>query len=386
MPAIKDLSQLFKDIDDFAEEHFSEEKIQQWCNWGGMPPEVIRAFYQSNLGSYISAENLNKKDSFIYCAALIAHLTRKAGTTLPLLSEVLSFVLLSSLQQYTSPKVFNELVCKDKRIDFCEAFSEPGAGTSAFAIRTEVSSENGQIYLDGEKSFVTSGEFMSRALVLAHDTIYGQYDGGISLWLVDLNQAGVTKCSINTIGQEMTNPSAIIFNHVLLDPDYRIKTQGDLDSVLKRQFNLGRLLVCASSLGLALAAMDDAVHYASKKQSSGKYLYALPQIQEKFADMLSKIKAMQALILNAANLAHKNDSEFVLATSLMKYYVPRAASDVASQALQIFGGVGYTNQIRVSRIWKDCRGNQIAQGTDEVMVHSISKQLIRSYDSVLQTL
>ena len=60
----------------------------------------------------------------------------------------------------------------------------------------------------------------------------------------------------------------------------------------------------------------------------------------------------------------------------MKRFVPKAATDVASEALQIFGGAGYTDETRVGRIWQDCRGNQIAQGTDEIMVGLIAKLLV----------
>ena len=67
----------------------------------------------------------------------------------------------------------------------------------------------------------------------------------------------------------------------------------------------------------------------------------------------------------------------------MKYYVPKAATEVASEALQIFGGVGYTDDARVGRIWRDCRGNQIAQGTDEIMPHTVAKMLIKNCASRL---
>ena len=78
-----------------------------------------------------------------------------------------------------------------------------------------------------------------------------------------------------------------------------------------------------------------------------------------------------------ARTADRNTRDFDLDTALAKRYVPSMAAEVASSALQVFGGIGYTDQTRVSRIWRDCRGNQIAWGTDEVMAGVVAKSIVR---------
>lgn len=119
--------------------------------------------------------------------------------------------------------------------------------------------------------------------------------------------------------------------------------------------------------------MDDAVAYAAEHEVKGRRLNSLPQIQEKLTDMEIKIRAMRMFVHDAAVSADKRGSNFMMDTALMKRFVPKAATEVASEALQIFGGVGYTDATRVSRIWQDCRGNQVAQGTDEVMAGIAAK-------------
>jgi alkylation response protein AidB-like acyl-CoA dehydrogenase len=288
-----------------------------------------------------------------------------------------SLALLSSMRPLSQDEITQDLYGKSGRVLFSQAFSEPFAGTDVQAVRTRVTAEPNDIYLDGKKTFVSSGEFAGNTLVLARDPMFGQLDGGMSLWLVPTDLEGVSVEPLNTVGQEMLASAVLTFTHVKLDPDWQIQTEGKLRTMMKKQFGLGRVLVCASSAGLALAALDDALVHASEHTVKGRQLVSLPQIQEKLANMEAKARAIVNLTFDAARSADENVGEFALDTALAKRFVPAAATEIASEALQIFGGVGYTDATRVSRIWRDCRGNQIAWGTDEVMAGAAAKALVR---------
>jgi alkylation response protein AidB-like acyl-CoA dehydrogenase len=366
--------------DEFYNRHFSEENIRFWCELGGLPKKVYKDFYDCGLGMYVlPAAAGGLACPFIDRVTMLEHLTYRAGATLPIQTDLLTLALLQSMRSQSQLEIVEDLFPKqDGTVLFSQAFTEVGAGSDTQAIKTVVSAEGDKFYLDGVKTFVSSGQFAPRTLVLARDPICGQVDGGMSLWLVALDLDGITTLPMKTIGQEMLCPASITFDHVLLNPEWRIQTEGKLNTMLKRQFALGRTLICATSLGLARAAMDDAVAYACDHKVKGRMLGSLPQIQEKLADMAVKIKSMRLFVREAAEAADQNDVEaLTLATTMMKYYVPNAATEVASEALQIFGGIGYTDATRVSRIWRDCRGNQIAQGTDEVMVHYIASALMK---------
>ena len=161
-----------------------------------------------------------------------------------------------------------------------------------------------------------------------------------------------------------------------------------LNKMLERQYELGRILTCAASFGLAQAALDDALVRCSTRMTRGRYLGSLPQVEAMLVEMAAKIRSMGKMIERAADSVSSDASrdEQQLNCSLMKYYVPQAATSVASDALQIFGGIGYTDDSRVSRIWRDCRGNQIAQGADEMMIHTVAKQLLKGYTGTLKDL
>lgn len=364
-------------VDEFCDEHFTEDHIKQWCKSRGVPRTVYNAFYASPLGAYCLPESAGGREcTLAEKATVIARLSRRAGATLPFLSDMLSMVLLSSMREITQQEVAAELLTKSGHVMFSEAFTEARAGSDASAVQTIVTMEADGMFLYGEKSFVSGGQFSPEALVLARDPVNGRADGGLSLWLVPIDSPGVSTFPLETVGQAMLAPATLKFDHVLLRPEQRIQTDGKLDAMLKRQYELGRVLVCASSMGMAMAAMDDALDHANDHMIKGQALGTLPQIREKLADMEVRNRAMCGLVYQAANSIDAKLERSHLDCALMKRAVPRMATEIASEALQILGGRGYTEQTRVGRIWQDCRGNQIAQGTDEVMVHLIAKSLM----------
>ena len=366
-------------VDAFCDEHFDEGSIRQWCISRGMPTRVYDAFYESELAGYVLPVSVGGNECpFLDRATLIMAMVRRAGASLPMQSDMTALALLSSMRQVSQDEIVQELYSKTGRVLFSQAFTEPNAGTDTQAVRTLVTADADGIFLDGRKTFVSCGEFASNTLVLARDPLFGQLDGGMSLWLVPVSSNGVSAVPLNTIGQDMLASAALTFDHVQLQPEWQIQTEGKLNSMMRRQFGLGRILVCASSTGLALAALDDAIAHAAEHTVKGRQLVSLPQIQELLADMESKVRTMMALTFAAARTADEEGSrDFDLDTALAKRTVPTLATQVASSALQVFGGIGYTDETRVSRIWQDCRGNQIAWGTDEVMAGIVAKTIVR---------
>ena len=366
-------------VNDFADAHFDEDAIRQWIASRGVPGSVYEDFYAGDLGRYCLPENLGGVHcSFVDRAAMVAQLMRRAGATLPFLSDMLTFALLSTMRPLTQQEIVEDLSQRSGRVFLSQAFSESSAGTDANAVTTTVSVDGDMILLDGNKTFVSNGQFASDTLVLARDPLFGREDGGLSLWLVPITAPGVSTYPLDTAGQKMLAPARVEFTQVELDPEWHIQTEGKLNSMLRRQYELGRILICASSLGLARAAMDDALEHAANHMVKGRCLGGIPQIQEKLTRMEVSLRSMELLVFEAARAASNDDSdEMHLNCALMKSYVPKAASDVASEAMQIFGGRGYTSETRVSRIWRDCRGNQIAQGADEIMAHTAAKFLLK---------
>jgi alkylation response protein AidB-like acyl-CoA dehydrogenase len=373
-------------VDQFCDERITEDNIKNWCVSRGVPHDDYAAFYESELGRLCLPPQSGGWDGPFSARVLaVSRLARRAGAILPYQTDFTSMALLSTMQSVIQPEVVSELIARDGRAIFSQAFSESSLQEGAINAGTHVTRSNDGIFLDGVKSYVANGQFISETLVLTQDDVCGKEDGGMSFWLVPLGAEGVYSYPLNTIGQEMTAPASIGFDHVKLDPAWRIQTDGKLRQILDQQYTRGRVLACAASYGLAQAALDDALKRCTTRRVRGEILGRLPHVEAKLADMAAKIRSMGVMVEKAAESVIDGEvtDEQSFNCSLAKYYVPKTATEVADSAMQIFGGAGYTDHSRVGRIWRDCRGNQIAQGADEMMIHAVAKQLLKNHSFVM---
>ena len=140
------------------------------------------------------------------------------------------------------------------------------------------------------------------------------------------------------------------------------------------------MFTCAASLGMAQAAMEDAVANARVRKAFGVSIGQFQQVEQMLTDMEVSLRTMRSMLYQAAWAIETDQPDKRLAVALMKRYIPKTATEVASSAMQILGGLGYTDSARVSTIWQDCRGNQIAEGTDQIMVYISAPLIMKEYE------
>ena len=365
---------------EFGERYFDEESICQWCDDQGIPDEVMRAYLDAGLGYIGLPENLGgTSESIMAQGIVIEELTRIAGASLPMQSQAITLQLVGEMGSDEQVALANKLFQKTGRTGFALALSEPAAGSDTFGMQTMVHEEDGKLFLNGRKTFVVNGEFLPYMMVVARDADAQDDRNALSLWLVPSDAEGVYTEHITKTGQEMNPFCNVDFTQVELSPTQIIGNRGEGSRRLLRSFDMGRCIVCAASVGLARAALEDASRYAAKRTAFGHPIADYQQISAMLTDMEVKVRAMRLMLYQTLAEFDAGKPSSRLSTALLKRFVPRTATEVASDALQIFGGIGYTNLTRMSRIWRDCRGNQIAEGTDEVMVRIASKRIIEQY-------
>ena len=180
------------------------------------------------------------------------------------------------------------------------------------------------------------------------------------------------------IGQPFLPFASIQLDDVELDEGWLLHDLSRGFSQVFGFFEFGRIFLCATALGEAQAAMEDAVAWARERKAFGTPIGQFQQIQQLICDMEVKLTNMRNLVYKAA-WEFDNDVHDRLTVAMMKRYVPAAATEVASDAMQILGGRGYTTRKRVSSIWQDCRGFQIAEGTDQIMVYIAAPLIFSRY-------
>lgn len=362
---------------EFGERVFKPEDVKRWCAGQGLPDGVVREFAEVYFASWDESEGY----STLSRALILEELTRCAGATLPFQHD---FFDLQIMENFSSGKTFDSVLAEYRnhgRLMFAVAVSESVAGSDIMGIQTSVRTVDDKILLNGTKTFVCNGEYSPYVLVAAldaDDETPSEYPH-LSFWFVPRSLAGVRAYPIEKVAQSMVPFSFMEFENVELQPEWCLDSK---DASFRKLFKLlesGRVFICASSVGLAQAAMDDAVRFAAQRERFGQRISDFQQIGQKLTDMEARIQAMRFMLYRAAWEIDTQAPEHRLNAALMKRFIPAAATAVASDALQILGGMGYTEQARTARIWRDCRGNQIAEGTDEIMAHIATPLIMKKY-------
>ena len=256
--------------------------------------------------------------------------------------------------------------------------TEPQAGSDDNAIASTFTRRNGKIYLNGHKTFMTNGAISPYVLFIARDPEGKDPRKPFTCFMVSKDAPGISMSPLKKIGVHCQPTYEAYFENVEVEEKDIVGKEGEGFMFAMKNFEPERLLLAASCLGWAEAAFDDAARYANQRVQFNQPIGSFQLTQLKITEMYIKIENMRNMIYNSAKDLDEGKSGRI-STAMCKYYVPKAAQEVIDDALQIFGGIGYTCDHRISRLWKDIRVNRIGGGTDEIMVHILGRALLKQY-------
>lgn len=367
----------------FGMNTFTPELVSRWCRDQGLPDTVAKEFVDLYYGRSLEEGAIANEHSLLDEVLILEELSRCAGTTLPFQNDLFNLHILKEFAEGGEVSAIAEDYREDGRLMFALAISEPDGGSDTMNMKTFCKTAGDLLLLNGRKSYVNNGEYAPYIFVAAIDRD-NETDGAyprLTFWMVPRSVEGIKAVPISKIGQSMLPFALISFNDVELKPEWQYDAGEDGFKRLFHILEYGRVLLCASSLGMAQAALDDAVAHASSRKAFGVQVGRFQQIETMLVDMEVKVRNMRDRVYQAAWAIDNASPEERLEVALMKRYVPEAAVQVASDAMQILGGLGYSEGSRVSRIWADCRGNQIAEGTDQIMVYIAAPLIMEKYRS-----
>ncbi|GHS88664.1 crotonobetainyl-CoA dehydrogenase [Actinomycetota bacterium] len=255
------------------------------------------------------------------------------------------------------------------------AMTEPGAGSSLSGITTTYTRRNGKVYLNGQKTFITSSAHVPYLVVMTRDATNPEV---FTEWFVDMSLPGITKSPLDKLGLRMDSCCEVYLDDVELDESDLFGTEGKGFARGVDDFDMERFLVAACDYGWAFCAFEDAATYANQRVQGGEAIARYQLIQEKFANMRIKLTNMRNMIYE---IAWKHDTGQMGRgdCSMAKYYCTRAAAEVVDDAIQVLGGIGVTGNHRVARMWRDLRVERISGGTDEMMILTAGRAALKSY-------
>ncbi|MEF2560724.1 MAG: acyl-CoA dehydrogenase family protein [Eggerthellaceae bacterium] len=365
----------------FGESVFTPDHVFQWRKDQGLPDDVAQGFVERYF-ALSQAQGGGRRGLGVMAQTLILEeLSRCAGAVLPFQNDLFNLQIIGGFADEGVVSSVLDDYRNTGRLMFSLGVSEPNAGSDTMGMKTSVETRDGKIMLNGQKTYVNNGEYSPSILVAAIDrdeTVIDDYPP-LSFWLIPHDLPGIRAVPINKIGQSMVPFASVSFDEVELKPEYRLKGHEGGFRHLFKLLEYGRVFTCATSVGMAQAAMEDAVENARIRKAFGVSIGQFQQIEQMLTDMEISLRTMRAMLYHAAWAMEADKPDKRLAVALMKRYIPKTATQVASDAMQILGGLGYTESSRVSTIWEDCRGNQIAEGTDQIMVYIAAPLIMDSY-------
>jgi isovaleryl-CoA dehydrogenase len=260
----------------------------------------------------------------------------------------------------------------------CLAMTEAEAGSDIMNMQTRAGATAEGYVLNGVKTFITNGPVADVALVYAVTGKPGSRSLG--LFIVESSRPGFTRGKKFTkMGWRGSPTGELVLDDCLVPAENLIGEPGDGRRIMFAGLNTERVVMAAECVGLSQGALDVAVAYARDRRQFGRPIGEFQLIQGKLATMYAQTEACRAMVMRAAALADEGRSEeLMLFSAACKLMGAEVAMRSTTEAVQVLGGYGYTDEFPVERFMRDAKLMQIGGGTSEIQQHIIARALLKS--------
>ena len=284
----------------------------------------------------------------------------------------------------TLKKKYLSKILKDFKL-ICFATSEPTMGSDVAGIRCRAERDGDDYILNGTKYWITNGGIADYMSIFATVDPDSQHQG-VCAFLVEKDWKGVSiGRKIPKLGQRGSNTVGLNFRNVRVPKENVMAPPGEGFVLAMQTFSRTRPAIGAFAVGTARSAMEYAIDYAKKRRAFGTKIANFQAIQHKIAEMYQKVETSRLLVYKAAWEAD-NGMDPTITASIAKFYSTEAALEVADEALQIFGGYGYTKMFPIEKLLRDARLFRIYEGTSEVQRYIVSGYAMNAYQPVMPPL
>lgn len=260
------------------------------------------------------------------------------------------------------------------------ALTEPESGSDAFALRSRARRVGADYVLDGRKVWTTNAREAGLFVVFANAAPeHGVY--GITAFLVPSDAPGlVVGPNEEKLGIRASSTCELHFDGVRIPRDHRLGEEGDGYDIAIDTLNIGRIGIGAQMVGLAAGALDAAVTYAEEREQFGQPIATFQGVRLPLAQVAAEIEAARLLVYDVARLADRGGymPELLSRCAMAKYFASQVAVRAASQAVQTFGGNGFSKAYPVEKFYRDAMIGQIYEGTSNILLRTIASQIFET--------
>jgi len=256
--------------------------------------------------------------------------------------------------------------------------TEPGAGSDSAGTQTTAVKDGDDYIINGAKCFITNGSF-AKSFVITAQTNKELGSKGIMAMVIDRDQPGFTiEPGEEKLGMRGSDWVNLVFQDCRLPQDAVLGPEGEGFATFMKTLEGGRISIGALGLGIAQGALDQAAAFAAEREQFGKPLAKHQAVAFKLADMETEVQAARHLVYHAARLKEAG-RPYGTEAAMAKYYASEVCMRATYEAIQIFGGNGYSREYPVERMYRDAKLCTIGEGTSEVQKIIISRELMKRY-------
>ncbi len=254
--------------------------------------------------------------------------------------------------------------------------SEPEAGSDATSQKTTAEDKGDHYLVNGTKNWITNGNTASVYLLIAQ-TYPEKGHKGINVLIVDRHSAGISVGPHeDKMGMRSSDTHSVMFTDVVVPKENRIGEDGFGFKFAMKTLEGGRIGIASQALGFASGALERSIKYAQERKAFGKELAKHQSVAFKIAQMAIEVENARNLCLKAAWLKDQG-KPYGYASAMAKYYAAEIAMKVTTEAVQIHGGYGYVKEYHVERLMREAKLTQIYEGTSEIQLIVISRELLQ---------
>jgi len=254
--------------------------------------------------------------------------------------------------------------------------TEPAAGSDVAGIKTTAIRKNGAYILNGSKTWITNAPIADCFVIFAK-TDPGARHRGMSAFVVEKDWPGVsTGKPIHKLGQHAAWTGEVFLHDVEVPAENRLGEEGQGFMIAMKVFDRSRPTVSAAAVGVAQRALDEAVHYANERHAFGKPISSNQGISFMVADMAMNVEAARLLVYKSAWLVDRGESNVKVA-AFAKAFAADTVMKATVDAVQVFGGYGYSAEYPVEKLMRDAKIYQIYEGTSQIQRVIIARELFK---------
>ena len=373
---LSDEEELFQStVGQFARDRLAPH-VRQMDELGVFRKDLLDELFELGLMAIDIAEEYSGQSGSFFQSILAIEELAKVDPAAAVIVDVQNTLCNAALQRWGSDEQkrrFLPRLARDTVGSY--ALSEAGAGSDAFAMSARAIEDGDSYRLTGRKLWITNAAEAGLFLVFANADPAEGYRG-ITAFLVDRASSGLAVGKKeDKLGIRASSTCEVVLDDCRVSKDNVLGEIGKGYKVAIETLNQGRIGIAAQMTGLAQGALDHALAYSNQRKQFGKRIAEFQGVQFDLAEMAVDVEASRLMTYNAARLRDAG-LPFVTQAAMAKYFASQVAERVASRAVEVFGGVGFTKDYPVEKLYRDAKIGRIYEGTSNMQRLTIAKGIL----------